>query len=461
MFIPMGIRPLFSALLALSLVLPATAEVKLVSAPPLGWNSWDSYGLTINESQFRANMAVLNAQLKQFGWEYVVIDAGWYLENPQDSDTETLRYDVNAQGQYIPARNRFPSAVNDLGFTPLSDAAHDHGLKFGIHIMRGVPKQTFLANPRIGRTRFRVAAATDPADVCPWNPDNFGVKANAAGQAWYDALMLQYANWGVDFLKVDCIASNPYKGAEIRMIHKAIARAQRETGHAMVLSLSPGPTAVENALEVGTNAQLWRISNDVWDLWDNSSDLSQRDFPQSVKAQFPLVAKWAGYARPGNWPDADMLPIGQLGPAPGWGKPRATRLTEDEQRTMLTLWIISRSPLFLGANLTEMDGYTTSLITNPEVIEVDQESTENRQVSHEGDLVVWEAKSTTTPTNYLAVFNLGDTPVKMDKTLAEFGYKDRAQYQVRDLWQRKEMGPLNEITLDLPPHASVLLSLKP
>ncbi len=163
-------------------------------------------------------------------------------------------------------------------------------MKFGIHIIRGIPKQTVMANTVIGRTKYRAATAADTDDTCPWNPDNFGVKANAAGQAWYDALMKQYAGWGVDYIKVDCIASHPYKGAEIQMIHKAIARS----GRAMVLSLSPGPTALENALEVGKNAQLWRISDDVWDRWDKTDG---KDWPQSVKAQFAVIAKWAKYAR--------------------------------------------------------------------------------------------------------------------------------------------------------------------
>ncbi len=151
------------------------------------------------------------------------------------------------------------------------------------------------------------------------------------------------------------------------MIHKAIERS----GRAMVLSLSPGPTALENAVEVGKNAQLWRISDDVWDQWEKADG---KDWPQSVKGQFAVIASWAKYARAGNWPDADMLPIGQLGPSPGWGSARASRLTEDEQRTMITLWSMARSPLFVGGNLTQMDDGMKSLLTDPGVIEVDQHS---------------------------------------------------------------------------------------
>ena len=452
MFIRMG-KYLCAAAVMLFAVAQTGAEDKLAQTPPMGWNSWDSYGLTVNETQFRANMVVMAAQLKEFGWQYVVVDEGWYLENPElASMPEKLRYTVNTRGQYEPAVNRFASAKNETGFKPLSDVAHADGLKFGIHIIRGIPKQTVLANLRIGKTKYRAGLAADTNDKCPWNPDNFGVKANAAGQAWYDALMKQYASWGVDYIKVDCIASHPYKGAEIAMIHKAIGRS----GRAMMLSLSPGPTALENAEEVGKNAQLWRISDDVWDIWE---DEPGKKWPQSMKSQFSLIASWAKYAREGNWPDADMLPIGQLRPAPGWGASRASRLTQDEQRTMISLWAMARSPLFVGGNLTQMDDILKSLLTNPGVIEVDQHSVAAHQLEQDGDVVAWVSVSVNRDKSYLAVFNLGDSPVPVDRTFAEYGFVDRAQYKVRDLWMRKELGPLNALKVELPPHGSVMYSL--
>jgi alpha-galactosidase len=455
MLVRMGLRGIVAAGVLLLGVLRVGAEDKLAPTPPMGWNSWDSYGLTINESEFRANMTVMAAQLKEFGWQYVVIDEGWYLENPEiASMPEKLRYTVNARGQYEPAVNRFPSSKSGTGFKPLSDAVHANGLKFGIHIIRGIPKQAVLANLPIGTTHYRAGLAADTGDKCPWNPDNFGVKANAAGQAWYDALMKQYASWGVDYIKVDCIASHPYKAAEIKMIHKAIEGSRR----AMVLSLSPGPTALENAVEVGKNAQLWRISDDVWDQWKKADG---KDWPQSVQGQFAVIASWAKYARGGNWPDADMLPIGQLRPVPGWGSARASRLTEDEQRTMITLWSMARSPLFIGGNLTQMDDGLKSLLTDPGVIEVDQHSMDGHMLGQDGDVIAWVAVSVNRDKSYLALFNVGDAPVHVDRTFAEYGFVDRAQYKVRDLWTRKELGALNAVTVELPAHGSVMYSLRP
>ncbi len=454
----MGKKHVFANLVLLFAILSCGAQERaLVPTPPMGWNSWDAYGLTINEAQFRDNMVVLAAQLKEFGWQYVVVDEGWYLQNPEMASTpDRLRYTVNAKGQYEPALSRFPSSRQRAGFKPLSDATHENGLKFGIHIIRGIPKKTVQANPRIGLTRFHAAAAADTADLCPWNPDNFGVKNNAAGQAWYDALMKQYAAWGVDYLKVDCIASRPYRGDEIRMIHRAILRS----GRAMALSLSPGPTPLEEAEEVGKYAQLWRVSDDVWDQWEKSKEQTG-GFPQSVKDQFPILASWAKYAKPGNWPDADMLPIGQLRPFPGYGKPRASRLTEDEQRTMITLWAIARSPLFIGGNLTQMDDAMKSLLTNPDVIAVNQRSVEGSAFpTRYKDMAAWTSKSADGNTSYLAIFNLGDAPVHIDRTFAEYGFIDRAQYRARDLWMRKELGVLNAFTADIPAHGSLLFSLR-
>ena len=432
-------------------------ERDLALTPPMGWNSWDSYGLTINESQFHDNMVIMAAQLKQFGWQYVVVDEGWYLQNPElASSPDRLRYTLNAKGQYEPAPNRFPSSRQDVGFKTLSSAVHENGLKFGIHIIRGIPRKTVLANTRIGLTRYHAAAAADTADTCPWNPDNFGVKDNAAGQAWYDALMKQYASWGVDYIKVDCISSRPYRADKIHMIHRAILRSGRH----MVLSLSPGPTPLDEAADAAKNAQLWRISDDVWDLWDKQPGQTT-EFPQSVKRQFPVIASWTPYVKPGNWPDADMLPIGQLRPAPGYGKPRASRLTEDEQRTMITLWAIARSPLFIGGNLTQMDDAMKSLLTNPDVIAVNQHGADAHPiVSRHEDLVAWTSQSSDGLTDYLAIFNLGDAPIHIDRTFAQFGFIDRAQYRVRDLWMRKELGVLNAFTADIPAHGTLLLSLR-
>jgi hypothetical protein len=448
----------------------------------MGWNSWDSYGLTITEDQFRANVKVVAETLKPFGWNYAVIDEGWFFFNPEDRNKpDTLHYAIDANGRYIPVPARFPSAVNMLiqqpayapgvpnisapnfiatvdatSFKPLADWVHAQGLKFGIHIVRGIPRASVERNLPIANSAFHAADAADTSDACPWDPTNWGIKDNAAGQAWYDSLLQQYATWGVDLLKVDCIAAHPYKADEIRMIRHAIDKA----GRPMLLSLSPGPTAIDNAAEVGQLAQMWRISDDFWDVW--SSDAGKA-FPQSLSGQFAKTAAWAQYAKPGNWPDADMLPIGHIGPTPGYGKPRETRFTPVEQRTLLTLWSIARSPLILGANLTALDDATLKLLTNRDVLRVNQTATRSGQVMHSGDIIAWTADlppdSPDGPTA-LALFNVGESPVVINSSFEAYGLDD-ATYRVKDAWTGKNLGKLKSIdSLTLEPHASILWLLK-
>jgi hypothetical protein len=458
----------------------------------MGWNSWDAYGLTITEEQFRGNVSVLAKDLKPFGWNYAVIDEGWFFFNPQDRPRPNmLHYAIDSHGRYVPVPERFPSAgtmsedesvsasadgpklaatVGETSFKPLGDWVHAQGLKFGIHIVRGIPRASVERNLPIADSSFTVSDAADTSDACPWDPTNWGVKDNAAGQAWYDSLLKQYASWGVDLLKVDCIADNPYKVTEIRMIRRAIDK----TGRPIVLSLSPGPTNLSHAYEVGSLAQMWRISNDVWDLWVNP-----RGWPIAISSQFARLAAWEKYAKPGNWPDADMLPLGELRPSPGDGRARTTRLTPDEQHTLLTLWSIARSPLILGANLTLLDDATRKLLTAPYVMRIDQTATASREALHDGSTIVWTADLpakllATLPaalrpakhsdadgaTEALALFNTGDTPITISNSFSAYGLNGET-YKVTDAWSGKPLGKMKSVNnLTLQPHASVLWLLK-
>jgi alpha-galactosidase len=430
------------------------AEPKgLAATPPMGWNSWDSYGLTITEAQFRANVNAFAKLLKPAGYQYVVVDEGWYLANAQKAKADKFIYVTDANGRYVPAVNRFPSAgegAANVGFKPMVEYVHTQGLKFGIHIIRGISKQAVTANVAVAGSSFHATEVADTTDICPWNPDNFGVKNNAAGQAWYDSLMAQYAGWGVDFLKVDCISSHPYKGDEIQMIHKAIGK----TGRAMVLSLSPGPAPLEKMTEVAANAQLWRISDDVWDYWVKTDG---KHFPQSVKAQFAVLASWVPAVKAGNWPDADMLPLGTLGPVPGYEAPRTTRLNHDEQRTMVTLWSIARSPLIVGANLTELDDWTTALLTNPTVLALDQRGHEQKMARQDQDLIGWTTKAD--GKEYLALFNTGDAQTRITVPLGRYGFS-ATKYSARDVWEGKDLGRVSEASGTIAAHGVLLLELK-
>jgi hypothetical protein len=413
----------------------------------MGWNSWDSYGETVTEPDIRANAAWMAEHLKSYGWQYIVVDEGWYVTNQSARPAGAAEFSLDGNGRYIPAVNTIPSAENSAGFKPLADYVHSLGLKFGIHILRGIPKEAVAKNLPIAGSRFRARVAADITDSCPWNTYNYGLKADSpAAQAYYDSIAKLYAGWGVDFLKVDCISSHPYKGDEIRMLSRALRKVHRP----IVLSLSPGPAPLDKAAELSRYSQMWRISDDVWDVW-----YSDKDFPQGVGNQFARTAKWAASSGPGHWPDADMLPLGRLEPNAGWGKPRTTRLTHDEQRTLLTLWSIFRSPLIMGGNLTLCDEWTQSALTNAELIGIDQHSTGSHAVISTDKAAAWLSTPESGDGAYIAVFNLDAAPQSIHYSWKDLGLK-RSKYTLRDLWEHEDQGSKEFVDVTLPAHGSAI-----
>jgi hypothetical protein len=360
------------------------------ATPPMGWNSWDCFATTITEAQTKAQADFMAAQLKSHGWQYIVVDIQWYEPGAKSHDYRkdaTLTMDGN--GRLLPAPNRFPSAANGAGFTPLADYIHSLGLKFGIHLMRGIPRQAVEKNLPILGTNLHAQDIADRVHICPWNSDMYGVDmAKPGAQAYYNSVFTQIAAWGVDYVKVDDL-SRPYfqNVKEVEAIRKAIDA----TGRPMVLSLSPGETDFAAASHVREHANLWRISDDFWDRW-----LALRD-------QFARLERWNSCRKTGAWPDADMLPLGTL----VLGK-RTTRFTPDEQVTLMTLWSIARSPLMHGGDMTKTDPFTLSLLTNDEVLAVNQKSLGNRPVFDHDGLIAWCAEMPGTKDVFLAVFNARD-----------------------------------------------------
>ncbi len=435
---------------------PQVAQV-VAATPPLGWNSWDAYGLTIDEAQYRANTEVL-AGLKQYGWLYDVIDEGWYMQDPFAADVPARKYVWDDHGQLIPAINRFPSAANGAGFKPLADDVHAKGLKFGIHIVRGIPKEVVQQNLPIGEG-FHAQDAADIPATCPWDEGNYGVSDTPAGQAYYDAMFKLYASWGLDYIKVDCVSDHPYRPTEIRQIAAAI----RKTGRPIVLSLSPGPTQLSHAAEVAQYAQMWRITDDHWDVWNPTG--KKQEFPFGLKEEFDRIAAWQPYNKPGAWPDPDMLPEGSLRPHPGWGDPRASRYTQAEQQTEFTLWAVSRSPLIFGGNLTQLDPFTRSLLTNKEVLDLDQNAVESAPLALPAgsgpspDLRAWHARTGgPAPKNYIAIFNLADSPFKGQLPVSDL-HQSAPTHGIYDVYNRKQLPAGKTLGLDLPPHGCVLFRI--
>jgi len=460
-----GLRIFLVAVFTLVLLLTARLSAQNPApSPPLGWNSWDAYGLTINEADYRANAMVL-AGLRQFGWEYAVIDEGWYMDDPFAKTLETRKYLWDANGILIPVVSRFPSSAGGAGFKPLADWVHSKGLKFGIHIVRGIPRQVVKANLPIAGSTFHAADVADMDSPCPWDDGNWGVKDNAAGQAYYDSMLKKYASWGLDYIKVDCISDHPYRPTEIAQIALAI----RKAGRPIVLSLSPGPTSLENAAEVAKQAQMWRISDDHWDVWTAEHKPGAGEFPFGTRDAFDRLAKWVAYVGPGSWPDEDMLPFGYLGPHPGWGEARQSRLTPDEERTEFTLWAVARSPLILGANLTKLDAYTRSLLTNQTVLFIDQASTFSLPLEAASlpagfeNARVWRATINAPGARgyaeYFAFFNLDSKPVTLRATWKELGL-DNGKHAVEDAFTMEASKVSKDVTVTLPAHGSTVVEVQ-
>lgn len=409
---------------------------KFAITPPMGWNSYDYYDTMVNEAQVRANSEYMAAHLKEFGWEYVVIDIEWYC-NDAGTVRDRFQYipfgdiEMDDYGRLQPSPERFPSSAGGKGFGPLADYIHSLGLKFGIHIMRGIPRRAAEQHcPVLGakETADRIA---DPSSICIWNPDMYGVRGTADGQAYYDSLFAMYAQWSVDFIKCDDICDSrlyrtePFSGwEETRMIHRAIEKC----GRPIVLSLSPGPAHIDRAWEYCRYANMWRITDDFWDDWS------------LLKAMFVRCEMWQDHVREGCFPDCDMLPLGKLGKGFGNGE-WDTRFTREEQKTMMTLWCMFRSPLMIGAELTLLDDWTLSLLTNRELLAMMGKTCKGTQIARTEEYAVWKNKDEVSGTVCVALFNLSDEDRELSVALSDLEDEECTKQQdttLYELWEKEE-----------------------
>ena len=421
---------------------------KWAVSPPMGWNSYDCFGAAVNEAEVKGNADIMAAHLKDAGWEYIVIDYCWYyphvaaLNNPPQTPDFKPSLPLDEYGRLLPAMDRFPSSKEGSGFRPLGDYIHELGLKFGIHVMRGIPREAVAKKMSIKGTEYTADQIANTNSTCRWLNLMYGVDMSKPGaQEYYNSLFELYASWGVDYVKVDDI-STPYYPEEIEAVRKAIDNCGRK----IVLSLSPGnETPGEKADHVKQNANLWRISSDFWDAW-----------PQ-LKEQFELLHTWEDYIAPGQWPDADMIPIGLLNRrGPGYGTERRSGFTHTEQFTLMTLWSIARSPLMYGGDLMMMRPIELMLLSNKEVLQVNQASLNNHQLFRDGNKIAWVADVPDSDDRYLAIFNLGDD----GKTSIEVKFEDlgiRNQVSIRDLWKQEDIGSFSyEFAIEIEPHGSGL-----
>ena len=408
----------------------------------MGWNSWNSFATTITEAQAIETATIMAEKLLPSGYDIFTVDIQWYEPGAQSytyaaKPTPTM----DDYGRLLPAPNRFPSSAGGKGFRPLADRVHALGLRFGIHLMRGIPRLAVERNLPVFGTKYRARDIADTTSICAWNPDMYGVDMRKPGaQAYYDSVFALYASWGVDLVKMDDM-SRPYDShaPEIEGAHAAIVA----TGRPIILSLSPGETPVARADHVRRFAQMWRISDDFWDEWP------------LLDAQFTRLENWNAHRVPGGWPDADMLPLGRLALGA-----RDTKFTPDEQRTLMTLWSIARSPLIMGGDLRHLDRPTLDLLTNPEVIAVNQASYDNQPHFVADGVRLWSARLPRSDDRYLAVFNTDKTARSIRVDVAMLGLKGRIG--VRDLWARRDLAAVsNELIQTIASHGAALYRLTP
>lgn len=448
---------------------------RVAATPPLGWNSYDAYHSRINEDEFKQVVDYMAEHLGPYGWEYAVIDFIWW--NPFNSgyneggivklelnDDGSLKYrndvTMDKYGRLLPAVERFPSSADGKGFKPLADYVHGKGLKFGIHLMRGIHRQAWYENtPVLGtdRTAKDIARVGDRAR---WNNNMFGVEQeNDGAQAYYDSIFRLYAEWGVDYIKADDMMGKcgkpfgGYSAGEIEMMRKAIDNS----GRPMVLSLSCGEAPLSRAFHLEENANMWRVSADFWDRWHD------------LQRSFQLLDRWSPFIGKHGWPDADMIPFGNLALN---GKPngpnRMSRFTAPEQYTLMTLFSIARSPLMIGGDLLTTPQETIdTFFKNKDVLYVNQHSRNNRQVirvddefGKEGEphYAVWIAEDPANGDYFVALFNMDE--VKRDVTF-ELRMEDLSgEFNAQDLWSGQEAGKVEgTFTVELDPHGAGLYRL--
>lgn len=423
---------------------------KFAPKPPLGWNSWDCFGAGVNEEELLANAEYMRDNLLSHGWNYVVCDIQWSEPNALGGDYNNyVELEMDEYSRLIPAVKRFPSAADGKGFRPIADKIHAMGLKFGIHIMRGIPRQAVHRNTKILGTDKTARQIAHRFSICPWNTDMYGVDPSKDGAyEYYKSLIDLYVSWGVDFIKCDDIANteakpwDPYSAkGEIELLRRAID----ESGKEIVLSLSPGPAPLEHAAHLSENANMWRLTGDVWDSWPKVSKLFER------------CEKWYPYVKEGSWPDCDMLPLGRLALKKSCNGEagRYCYLTHDEQITVMSLWGIFRSPLMFGGHMPDNDEFTLSLLTNDELLDINQNGASPKPLYNDSKIIVWT--SILRDKKVLAVFNVSDTEKEYTFSLAKLGLE---KANVRDIWLHEDKGEAEkEIKFNLRPHACEMLVL--
>jgi alpha-galactosidase len=423
---------------------------KMYDKPPLGWNSWDSYGMYPTEKAMIANVEVMAKKLKPFGYTYFVIDAGW--NKVKDANGKITGMSMDQYGRYIPNKIAFPN-----GIKAVADRAHALGLKFGIHIMRGISREAYKKDLPILGTSFSTRGIADTTSLCRWNNDNYGIDMTKPGaQAFYDSYINLLIGWGVDFIKADDIAAYP---AEIHAVRVAIDK----TGKEVMFSLSPGGDAKIENIAAYNEADMLRITKDVW---DNQLGLTRA---------FEAWKKWPSESGVKFWLDMDMIPFGHLclqnadpnyltsdnkkeGEKNVRGKERLDSFTKDQKYTFITLRALSASPLFMGGDLPTTDDFSFELITNKDVLACNQNGVIGKLVYDKDGIEIWKTqRKNNMDEGWLGIFNRNPQEKSVQLTVKEFGISNKS-LSLFSIWQQKDLGNVTaafQLNLNVNPNGVV------
>ncbi|HTJ79435.1 MAG TPA: NPCBM/NEW2 domain-containing protein [Rariglobus sp.] len=387
---------------------------EIALTPPMGWNSWNCWGAQVDQEKVLSSArALVKAGLDQHGWTYINIDDAW--QGKRGGPYNAIQ----------PDEKRFPD------IKAFCDEVHALGLKTGIY---STPWTISYAG-RIGSTSEN-PDGTKPIIPHEWKRNNtlpwaIGRYSFAASDA------KQWAEWGIDYLKYDW---NPNQLPETQEMYDAL----RKSGRDIAFSLS-NSMPFSNISDLSKVSSCWRITGDIVDTWGS---MSFNGFQQD---------RWAPFQKPGHYNDPDMLVVGQV----GWGKPHPTRLTPDEQYTHISLWSLLSAPLLLGCDLVQLDDFTIGLLTNDEVLAVDQDSLCRQAtcVSKDGNTCVY-AKKLEDGSWAVGLFNRGLFPKTVTVKLSDLQLS--GAQRVRDLWRQKDIGSFEkEFSSPVAPHGVVLIRISP
>ncbi|RAO27779.1 Alpha-galactosidase [Micromonospora saelicesensis] len=447
-----GAAPAQAAPTTVAQAAPTQAAADIAQRPFMGWTSWTMQsskypGLNpdgdysyLTEANVLKQTDALATKLKPYGYEYVNIDAGWWRDNAW-----VPRFDQYARQTPDPVR--FPR-----GMQAVAEHIHGKGLKAGIYLPVGLEKEAYANGTAPifnapGCTTANIVY-TDLRTTNGWDSAyklNFD---NPCAQKYIDSQAQLFADWGYDFLKLDGVGPGSFKSgdnydnvADVAAWQRAIATAGRPIHLELSWSLD-----INHAADWKRYSNGWRIDTDV-ECYCNTLV----SWENSVDDRFDDAPAWSRKAGPGGWNDLDSLNVGN-GEMDG--------LTKAERQSYATLWAISKSPLYTGDDLTRLDDYGLSLLTNREVIAIDQNGgAPARPVTPAGDQQVWGAKNPD-GSYTVALFNLGDAPASVTAHWASFGFTGNAS--VRDVWNRRDLGTQkNAVTAALPAHGSRLFTVRP